>query len=241
VRVVRIAISSSSFRRPLALRELTQLEWVERCASVLEADGIVAAVADFPRVDGEYVAQLRKVTVDLGLVPFGLDAPALLDPASAPGSLQDVLALANAFGAAVVRTVLPPPGEIPPASFVEAVAAAKEASRAAKAANVTLVVAAAPGTLGEDLSGVKHLLKDVDSAWLRACPAAVTDPAGISAKDRFPALAATTTDDPAAVAAAARTAWVIVDAPDTEQPLDELGVYVHALRDAQAEGRLSKR
>jgi hypothetical protein len=237
---VRIAISSSSFRRPLALRELTQLEWVERCASVLEADGIVAAVDDFPRVDGEYVAQLRKVTIDLGLVPFGLDAPALLDPTAAPGSLQDVLALANAFGAAIVRTVLPVPGEVPPASFVEAVAAAKEASRAAKAANVTLVVAAAPGTLGEDVGGVKHLLKDVDSAWLRACPAALTDPSAISARDRFPALAATTADDPSGVASAARSAWVIVDAPDAAQPLDELAAYVGALRDAQAEGRLSK-
>jgi hypothetical protein len=241
VREVRIAISSSSFRRPLALRELTQLEWVERCASVLEADGIVAAVADFPRVDNEYVAQLRKVTIDLGLVPFGLDAPALLDPTAAPGSFGEVLALANAFGAAVVRTLLPAPGEVPPASFVEAVAAAKEASRAAKAANVTLVVAAAPGTLGEDLSGVKHLLKDVDSAWLRACPAALTDPAVISAKDRFPALAATTADDPARVASAAPNAWVIVDAPDASQPLDELAAYVGALRDAQAEGRLIKR
>jgi sugar phosphate isomerase/epimerase len=238
---MRIAISSSSFRRPLALRELTQLEWVERCATVLEADGIVAAVVDFPRADDEYVAQLRKVTIDLGLVPFGLDAPALLDPTAAPGSLQHVLALANAFGAAVVRTVLPAPGEIPPASFVEAVAAAKEASRAAKAANVTLVVAAAPGTLGEDLGGVKHLLKDVDSAWLRACPAALTDPAEISTKDRFPVLAATTADDPARVAAAARSAWVIVDAPGAELPLDDLAVYVGALRDAQAEGRLSRR
>jgi hypothetical protein len=241
VREVRIAISSSSFRRPLALRELTQLEWVERCATVLEADGVVAAVDGFPRADDEYVAQLRKVTIDLGLVPFGLDAPALLDPTAAPGSLQHVLALANAFGAAVVRTVLPAPGEIPPASFVEAVAAAKEASRAAKAANVTLVVAAAPGTLGEDLGGVKHLLKDVDSAWLRACPAALTDPAEISTKDRFPALAATTADHPARVAAAARNAWVIVDAPGAELPLDDLAAYVGALRDAQAEGRLSRR
>ena len=238
---MRIAISSSSFRRPLALRELTQLEWVERCASVLEADGIVAAVADFPRTDDEYVAQLRKVTIDLGLVPFGLDAPALLDPTAAPGSLEDVLALAKAFGVAVVRTVLPVPGEVPPASFVEAVAAAKEASRAAKATNVTLIVAAAPGTLGEDLAGVKHLLKDVDSAWLRACPSALTDPATLSAKDRFPALAATIADDPARVASTARNAWVIVDEPAAERPLDDLGAYVGALLDAQAQGRLSKR
>src|SRR5260370_30752209 len=176
-----------------------------------------------------------------GSAPWGVDAPAVLAQTAAPGSLQDVLALAKALGAAVVRTILPRPGEIPPASFLEAVAAAKEASRAAKAANVTLVVAAAPGTLGEDLGGVKHLLKDVDSAWLRACPSALTDPAALSAKDRFPALAATTADDPARAAAAGRNAWVIVDAPESERPLDALRAYVGALRDAQAEGPLSKR
>lgn len=236
---MRIAISSSSFRRPLALRELTQLEWVERCASVLEADGIVAAVADFPRTDDEYVAQLRKVTIDLGLVPFGLDAPALLDPTAAPGSLEDVLALAKAFGVAVVRTVLPVPGEVPPASFVEAVAAAKEASRAAKATNVTLIVAAAPGTLGEDLAGVKHLLKDVDSAWLRACPSALVDDTVLSAKDRVPAFVATPEDDPRLVVARRSGAWVILDAPPSEQPWEVAGKAIAALRRAEAERRLA--
>jgi hypothetical protein len=227
-------------RRPLASGKLTQLEWVERCASVLRVDGVLAALADFPRTDGEYVAQLRKVAIDLGLVPFGLDAPALLAPTAPPGSLEEVFALAGDFGAAVVRTVLPVPGPIPPASFVEAAAAAKTAARAAKAANVTLVVAVAPQTLGEDLAGVKHLVNDVDSAWLRACPPALADPAALSARDRIPAFEAAVGDDPAAVATRARDAWVIVDAVDAADPFGALEAFVGALRDEEAKQRLER-
>jgi hypothetical protein len=232
---VRIAVSSLSFRGPLAAGELTQLEWVERCASVLGADGVVPALDHFPRTDPDYVAQLRKVAIDLGVVPFGLDAPALLDPAAPPGSADEVFALATRFGAAIVRTHLPPPGEIPPVSFVEAVAAAKAVARLAKAANVTVVVAAAPGSLGEDLAAVKRLLKDADSAWLRACPPATTDPAAFTSRDRFPTLCALAGDDARAVRAGARRAWVIVDAVDAPHPWAVLEGTIAALRDGAPE------
>jgi len=229
---VRIAVSSSTFRRPLAAGELTQLEWLERSASVLGADGVLAAVEDFPRRDAEYVAQLRKVAVDLGLVPFGVDAPGVLEPGGA-AKAEAVLALATGFGALVVRTTLPPPGEVPPATFVETVVAAKALSRAAKAANVTLLLGAAPGTIGEDLAGVKHLIKDVDSAWLRACPTAVA--AGeIGPKDRYPAFVASTADDPLAVAAIASRSWLILDAPG-EAGWDSACDAIAALRKAQVE------
>ena len=230
---MRIAVSSSTFRRPLAAGELTQLEWLERCASVLGADGVLAAVEDFPRRDAEYVAQLRKVAVDLGLVPFGLDAPGLLEPGGAV-QREPVLALAGGFGALVVRTTLPPPGDVPPATFVETVAAAKAFSRAAKAANVTILVSAAPGTIGEDLAGVKHLIKDVDSAWLRACPAAALV-GEIGPKDRYPAFAASPADDALAVAARASRSWVILDAAPAERPWDDACDAVAALRSAAAE------
>ena len=233
---MRIAVSSSTFRRPLASGDLTQLEWVERCASELALDGVLADVTDFPRTDAEYVAQLRKVAVDLGLVPFGLDAAGLLEPA-ASAARENALALAGGFGAAVVRTALPPPGEVPPASFSEAVATAKAFGRVAKGANVTLIVPPAAGTLGEDLAAVKHLLKDADSAWLRACPRAL-DPATPAARDRYPAYSATPADDPAAVVARASGAWLILDAPAGELPWDAIGAAVAALRKAEAEHRL---
>ena len=90
-RLMKLAVSSSSFAEPLASGELTQLEWLERCASGLAADGVIFGREHFPRTDPEYVAQLKKVAVDLGLVPVALDAGSLFENAAAA---SDVFALA---------------------------------------------------------------------------------------------------------------------------------------------------
>ena len=224
---MRIAVSSAPFRRSFASGELTQLEWVERCAAVLAVDGVFPAVDDFPRRDDEYVAQLRKVTIDLGLVPLGIDAPGILERPLA--EREAILGLARTFGAALVRVTLPPPGEVPPAAFVETAAAAKALGRLAKGLNITLVAVAQPGSLAEDLAGVKHLLKDVDSAWLRAAPHAL-EAAGAGPKERYPAVTATTADDPAQIAAVASSRWVLLDAHGAGDPWETLGSALGALR-----------
>ncbi len=233
---MRIAVSSSTFRRPLASGALTQLEWLERCASVLHADGVLAAVDDFPRTDGEYVAQLRKVAIDLGIVPFGIDSGSLFE-ADAAEPRDAALALATAFGAAVIRTVLPAPGDVPPATFVEAVRVAKSFSRAAKLANVTVIVGTAPGTIGADADGVKHFVKDVDSAWLRAIPAPAAE---LGAKDRVPAFVAPPEARAADVAAHASAAWVILDLPADDAPWERAGEAIAMLRRAEAERLLAR-
>ena len=232
---MRIAVSSSTFRRPLDAGELTQLEWVERCASELAADGVITALADFPRFDDEYVAQLRKIAIDLGVVPFGIDAPGLLDPDGAPAAVERAVAVARGFGAAVIRTGPPAPGEVPPATFAATVRAGKALSQAAKAANVTVLVTSEPGTIGENFAAVRHLLKDIDSAWLRPCPPVLLDPAEVGPRDRFPALLATPADDPAAVAERASGTWVILDAPARDRPWGVAGDAVAALRRAGAQ------
>jgi hypothetical protein len=236
---MRIAVSSSTFRRPLAAGELTQLEWLERCASALDVDGVLADVADFPRTDGEYTAQLRKIAVDLGLVPLGLDTAGLFERDAAPAS-ESVLALATGFGALLVRSALPAPGELPPAAYVDAVATVKALGRAAKGANVTLVVPSAPGTLGEDLAAVKRLVKDADSAWVRMCPS-FAEVAAAGPKERFPAVSATPNDDPAAVIAPARHSWILLDAPADDRPWETLAAAIGALRTAEAKQRLAGR
>ncbi|HEY6237014.1 MAG TPA: TIM barrel protein [Candidatus Elarobacter sp.] len=238
---MRIAVSSSTFRRPLEAGELTQLEWVERCASELGADGVVTALSDFPRLDDEYVAQLRKVAIDLGMVPFGIDAPGLLDPAGEPAAVERAVSAAKGFGAAVIRTAPPAPGEVPPATFAETVRAGKALARAAKAANITVLVTTAPGTIGEDVAAVRHLLKDIDSAWLRPCPPALLDAAEVGPRDRFPAVLATAADDPGAVAERASSAWVILDAPAGDRPWAMAGDAVTALRRAEARRLLETR
>ncbi|HEX3468637.1 MAG TPA: hypothetical protein VHT05_11215 [Candidatus Elarobacter sp.] len=236
---MRIAVSSSTFRRPLAAGELTQLEWLERCASELDADGVLADLTDFPRTDTEYTAQLRKVAVDLGIVPFGLDAAGLFER-DAAAARERALAVATGFGALVVRSALPAPGDVPPASFVETVATVKGLGRAAKAANVTLIVPAAAGTLGDDLAAVKRLLKDADSAWVRPCPRATDDDVEPGPRHRFPALSVTPEDDPALVLPRAQRPWLILDAPAGERPWETVAAAIAALRDASAERRLGR-
>jgi hypothetical protein len=179
---MKVAISSSSFAQALAARDLTQLEWLERCAATLGADGVVFDRAHFPRTDVEYLAQLKKVTVDLGLVPVGIDDPTLfVAPASdGPATAE----LASALGALFVLTVLPAPGAVPPATFVAAVGMAKDAVRAAKAVNITLLASVAAGTLGADVADLRHFVKDVDSAWLRYALPAGVDRRALSRRDR---------------------------------------------------------
>jgi hypothetical protein len=181
---MKVAISSSSFARALAAGDLTQLEWLAGCASALGADGVVFDRAHFPRTDGEYVAQLRKVAIDLGLVPLAVDEPRLFAPEVPPAERHAAIELAAGLGALFVLTVLPAPGEVPPATFVAAVGAAKAAVRFAKADNITLLVGTGAGTLGEDVPSLRHFGKDVDSAWLRYALPAGADRSAFNARDR---------------------------------------------------------
>jgi hypothetical protein len=156
----------------LAAGDLTQLEWLENCASQLGADGIVFERSHFPRTDPEYVAQLRKMAIDLGLVPVAVADGRLFEPDRDEADRLSSIELAAGIGALFILARLPPPGDVPPATFVAAVGAAKAAVRAAKSANVTLLAQAVPATLGADATALRHFLKDVDSAWLRyALPA----------------------------------------------------------------------
>jgi sugar phosphate isomerase/epimerase len=181
---MKVAITSGSFDRQLAGGELTQLEWLEGCASELGADGVVFARAHFPRTDEDYVAQLRKVAVDLGLVPLAVADPSLLAPDTEPSARRATIELAAALGAIFVLTVLPAAGDVPPAAFVAAVSATKAAIGIAKSRNVTLLAGIEAGTLGADVPALRRFIKDVDSAWLRFALPAGADRRGMGKRDR---------------------------------------------------------
>ena len=99
---MKIACSSASFANDLRGGRLTQLEWLDVCANELEVDGVVFVAAHFPRWDGEYLAQLRKLCVDLGLTVAGLEAEAL-DTAEIAARLD----AANALGAPLLLVRAP--------------------------------------------------------------------------------------------------------------------------------------
>lgn len=209
---MKVAISSASFALALAAGDVTQLEWLESCASRLGADGIVFAHEHFPRTDAEYVAQLKKVAVDLGLVPLAVDEPGLFAPRLTAAERLAAIEVAAGLGAQFVLTVLPVPGDVPPAAFVAAVSAAKEAVKVAKAVNLTLLVGAAAGTLAEDVPALRHFRKDVDSAWLRYALPAGADRSALGAKDRALLVTVDPADDPDALAEVEESArpWLLL-------------------------------
>ncbi|GAC1310313.1 MAG: hypothetical protein NVSMB21_18030 [Vulcanimicrobiaceae bacterium] len=172
---MKIATSSTSFARAIAAERLSQLEWLDICANELEVDAVVFDAAQFPRLDDEYLAQLKKLAVDLGLSVAALSADAIF---AVEGDRW--LAVADRLGAPLVLGRAPQAAADPGAwgAFADLV---KERARAAKRANVTLALSNATGTLCASSEDLRRLAKDVDSAWLRFAPDPLAFGAGAGA------------------------------------------------------------
>jgi hypothetical protein len=161
---MNIGCSSESFARSIESGDLTQLEWLDVCANELEVDGVAFAARHFPRIDPEYLAQLKKACTDLGLTIAAVTASdTLWSAASGP------LDLAATLGAPVAIAPAPPADDDAGAwgTFAENV---KRATRLAKERNVTLAVRNAVGTHCASAADLRRLAKDADSAWLRFAP-----------------------------------------------------------------------
>src|SRR5579875_1441869 len=156
---MKLAVSSAAFDRLLAAGELTQLEWLELCATALDVDGVVFDLAHFPRRDRDYLAQLKKMSVDGGLTVAALEANGFFREAD-DEARATIIADAAMLGAPLVVAPLPPPADVPAAGY-------NETARAAKATNVTLAIRNAPATIGASAFELKRFAKDIDSAWLR--------------------------------------------------------------------------
>ena len=161
---MKVACSSASFARALEAGELTQLEWLDLAANELEVDGVVFEARHFPRVDDDYVAQLKKTCVDLGL-----GVAAFADDAVFGEGAARAMALAVALGAPLVVARAPAASD-DPNGWNAFVAHAKGAASEGKRANVTLALRDVPQTLVAGIADAKRLVKDVDSAWLRFAP-----------------------------------------------------------------------
>lgn len=210
---------------------MTHLEWLELCASRLDADGVVLALADFPRTDGEYAAQVKKVAVDLGIVPVALDVPCLLDPERPDEDRTAALALATEIGAALIRVTAGPPGTLPPETFARTVAATKAFVSAAKGANVTLTVAPAASSLLPGLAEVQNFSKYVDSAWLRYdLPATSAEHAQLGGRDRVLVERFGLDEDPQLLASAPRRGWLVVEGDGGDDPFGRVSAVLGAIR-----------
>jgi hypothetical protein len=158
---MKIASSGASFDTSIAGGDLTQLEWLTLCSSSLALDGVVFEARHFPRTDDEYLAQLKKTAVDLGLTVAALAADALLAPDG-----RDWIAIAGRLGAPILITRTPPTtGAF--TAWNDTVASLKQAASSAKRADIVIGLRNGPGTLCANTSDLKRLAKDVDSSWLR--------------------------------------------------------------------------
>ncbi len=238
---MKLACSSADLARSLASGTLTQLEWLDWCAAELAADGVVFDVRHFPRTDGEYLAQLKKLCADLGLT-----IAAVADDAAFEEEGARALSIAAALGAPVVVARAPHALGENGETWNRFVAGAKSAARAAKRTNVTLALRNAPATLCPGAAECKHLSKDVDSAWLRFAP----DLASLGPLEEASALLrraviATHTLGPADdYEALARTlsalrAFLVIE-PSGPEPQAELRTAVARLRHAWAEQQLDR-
>ncbi|MBV8163826.1 MAG: hypothetical protein JOZ91_06120, partial [Candidatus Eremiobacteraeota bacterium] len=70
---MKLCCSSYSYARALAAGRLTHLEWVDLCGRELMLDGVEFVRSHFPRLDTEYVAQLKKLCADRCLTVACLD------------------------------------------------------------------------------------------------------------------------------------------------------------------------
>jgi len=245
---MKLAVSSTSFADDLARGVLTQLEWLDLCAAELEADGVVFELRHFPRTDADYLAQLKKMAVDLGLTVAGLAAGEVDLAAGA-------LPLALGLGAPLVVCEAPAASEDPEAwgAFTDRL---KTASTAAKAANVPLALRNKAGTLCPGGAELKRAAKDVDSSWVRFA----LDAASLAAVERSDALVAATIlavcevadveafardGDPVATALIeglrGYRGFVVVDRTDSGGGRDALHNALERLQRALAEERLHAR
>ena len=162
---MKLACSSTAFDATLRSGELTQLEWIDLCAHDLAADGIVLDVRHFPRIDTDYLAQVKKMATDLGLCIAALRHDGYFS-GDEPHMVEGV-EIAIALGAPLLSAPLPLEVD---ASWTDVLARLGTATSLAKRHNVTLAIRNAPHTFAAGVHDLKRVAKEADSAWLRFAP-----------------------------------------------------------------------
>jgi sugar phosphate isomerase/epimerase len=159
---MQFAYSSGAFDQALRRGDLTQLEFIGAVARETLFDGVVLDDRHFPRTDGDYLAQIKKMAADLGLTLAALasDAFFVADEDAMRAALDRALALGAPLlsGRLAAETAL---------SWSEQLQRLNTASSLAKSANVTLALRNAPGTFAATEHDCKRVIKETDSAWLR--------------------------------------------------------------------------
>ncbi|MBV8262226.1 MAG: TIM barrel protein [Candidatus Eremiobacteraeota bacterium] len=167
---MKLCCSSYSYARALAAGRLTHLEWVDLCGRELMLDGVEFVRSHFPRLDTEYVAQLKKLCADRCLTVACLDHDVPFDASDVDrhvASLTNTLEIAAGLGAPLVRIHAGTVAGSPLLAWRELIRGLSACCIQAKQYNITFALqpqAASP--VGSPVE-VKRAFKECDSAWLR--------------------------------------------------------------------------
>ncbi len=177
---MKLACASSALHRAIDRGDLTQLEFLDLCAQDLACDGVALDVRHFPRTDGDYLAQVKKMAADRGLTLAAISDGAFF--AADDEAMAATLRQAVALGAPVVAGALSLETS---RSWAEQLERLHAATALAKSHNVTLAVRNAPGTFAASTHDCKRVAKETDSAWLRFGPEprafdAASDPSALA-------------------------------------------------------------
>jgi len=167
---MKLCCSSQSYAHMLASGDLTQLEWVDLCANDLMLDGVEFVRSHFPRLDTEYVAQLKKLCADraLTVASFHHDTP--FEPSEIDqhiAKLTNSLEIAAGLGAPVVRIRAGQEQESPVLAWRELIRGLSAACIQAKQYNITFAFEPLAQSLVATPTAVKRPMKETDSARLR--------------------------------------------------------------------------
>ncbi|MBV8244486.1 MAG: hypothetical protein JOZ38_01055 [Candidatus Eremiobacteraeota bacterium] len=162
---MKLACASTTFDSQLASGDLTQLEWVDLCAREVLADGIVCDVRHFPRLDTDYLAQIKKMAVDLGLTIAALWSEKLFDGDS--DAIREVFATADMLSAPLLCAPLPAETS---GSWPDVLERLTLVASVAKALNVTVALRNRAGSFAAGDQDLKRVAKEADSAWVRFGP-----------------------------------------------------------------------
>jgi sugar phosphate isomerase/epimerase len=167
---MKLCCSSQSYARMLASGALTQLEWVDLCANDLMLDGVEFVRSHFPRLDTDYVAQLKKLCADrcLTVASFHHDSPfESTDVDQHIAKLTNSLEVAAGLGAPLVRIRAGQAQDSPVLAWRELIRGLSAACIQAKQYNITFALEPREQSLVATPADVKRAMKETDSAWLR--------------------------------------------------------------------------
>jgi hypothetical protein len=238
---MNVACSSGAFHQAIASGALTQLEFVDACAAVFRCDGVAFDARHFPRDDGDYLAQLKKLSADRGLAVAALaDASLFASETAMPAIFERAVAL----GAPVIAAPL---GTEIERSWSEMLTLLGAATSLAKRYNVTIALRNAPGTFAATTHDCKRVSKEADSAWLRYGPEPLALDAASDARSLAPNTvllwsAASNAEAVRAIlgAFAQFCGHVVLDRPAGDATVEDVQSAVRAWHTALAERELNR-